>query len=102
MCLLIFLCLIHTVSLHPSNLVNVLQNCVNIHVQIFTQRQIEGNQIIICQGETGSGKTTKIPQFFLDSSLLAAGKMIAITQPRRIAAITVAQRVAEERGESSR
>ncbi len=67
------------------------------------------NQIIICQGETGEIfyvyiyrqflKTTKIPQFFLESkdSLLTEGKMIAITQPRRIAAITVAQRVAEER-----
>lgn len=66
------------------------------------QGHIAKNQIIICQGETGSGKTTKIPQFFLDSSLLTAGKMIAITQPRRIAAITVAQRVAEERGQGTR
>jgi HrpA-like RNA helicase len=61
------------------------------------QTQVAQHQIIICQGETGSGKTTKIPQFFLDSALLSGGLMIAVTQPRRIAAITVAQRVAEER-----
>ena len=54
---------------------------------------IEENQILIIQGETGSGKTTQIPQF-----LLSAGynKGIAVTQPRRVAAMSVARRVAEE------
>lgn len=55
------------------------------------------NQIFICISETGSGKTTQIPQFCLDSGLLGANGMIAITQPRRVAAITVAHRVSEER-----
>lgn len=64
--------------------------------------QIKLNQIIICIGETGSGKTTKIPQYFLDSNIFSNNndnnnKLIAITQPRRVAAITVCQRVAEER-----
>eukprot|EP01041_Mallomonas_annulata_P006647 gene6647-13457_t len=58
--------------------------------------EISKNQIIICIGETGSGKTTQIPQFCLDGGLLA-DKCMAITQPRRVAAITVAERVAEER-----
>ena len=55
------------------------------------------NQIFICISETGSGKTTQIPQFYLDGGLLGANGMIAITQPRRVAAITVAHRVSEER-----
>jgi ATP-dependent RNA helicase DHX8/PRP22 len=54
------------------------------------------NQIIICIGETGSGKTTQIPQFFLDNNILG-GALMAVTQPRKIAAITVAQRVSDER-----
>ena len=54
------------------------------------------SQIVIIIGETGSGKTTQIPQFFADDDLLG-GKQIAVTQPRRIAAISVAQRVSDER-----
>ena len=68
------------------------------YVAPYLQHSIEQNQVIICQGETGSGKTTKIPQFLMDSPIVPDEKMIAITQPRRIAAITVAQRVADERG----
>ncbi|KAJ1404833.1 P-loop containing nucleoside triphosphate hydrolase protein, partial [Ochromonadaceae sp. CCMP2298] len=56
---------------------------------------VRTHQIVICIGETGSGKTTQIPQFLLDSGILGT-KRVAVTQPRRIAAITVAQRVASE------
>lgn len=68
-------------------------------VELFKEElmlQIQQHQIVICVGETGSGKTTKIPQFFLDSTLLQ-NKMMAVTQPRRVAAITVSHRVADER-----
>jgi ATP-dependent RNA helicase DHX8/PRP22 len=58
---------------------------------------VRENPMIIVIGETGSGKTTQIPQFLLDSDGPWSKKMIAVTQPRRIAAITVAQRVADER-----
>eukprot|EP01138_Halocafeteria_seosinensis_P004045 gb/GECG01004137.1/.p1 GENE.gb/GECG01004137.1/~~gb/GECG01004137.1/.p1 ORF type:complete len:909 (+),score=134.10 gb/GECG01004137.1/:1-2727(+) len=54
---------------------------------------------VIC-GETGCGKTTQVPQIILDAFLKkgsAASCRIAVTQPRRIAAITVGERVAEER-----
>ena len=56
---------------------------------------VEENQTIILQGETGSGKTTQVPQFLLESGL-AKRKNIACTQPRRVAAMSVAQRVADE------
>jgi HrpA-like RNA helicase len=48
-------------------------------------------------GETGSGKSTQIPQYIYESGLLHRG-MVAITQPRRVAAVTLALRVAKERG----
>ena len=56
---------------------------------------VEENQIVILQGETGSGKTTQVPQFLMQSEL-SKGKCIACTQPRRVAAMSVSQRVAEE------
>ncbi|KAJ7119817.1 P-loop containing nucleoside triphosphate hydrolase protein [Mycena epipterygia] len=55
------------------------------------------NQIIVMVGETGSGKTTQIPQFVAYSDLPHTnGKLIACTQPRRVAAMSVAKRVADE------
>ncbi|CAI6243729.1 unnamed protein product [Periconia digitata] len=55
------------------------------------------HQILVFVGETGSGKTTQIPQYVLYDDLPQQnGKMVACTQPRRVAAMSVAQRVAEE------
>ncbi|KAI1820970.1 P-loop containing nucleoside triphosphate hydrolase protein [Xylaria intraflava] len=59
---------------------------------------IEKFPITIVVGQTGSGKTTQIPQFLEHAGWCAEGKLIAITQPRRVAATTVAIRVAEEYG----
>jgi len=59
---------------------------------------ISKNQVIIISGETGSGKTTQIPKFCLAAGRGIDGK-IGCTQPRRIAAMTVSRRIAEELGE---
>ncbi|KAK3703521.1 Salivary acidic proline-rich phosphoprotein 1/2 [Vermiconidia calcicola] len=56
---------------------------------------VRGNDVLVLSGETGSGKSTQVPQFILDHC--GPGK-IAVTQPRRVAAITLARRVAEEMG----
>jgi len=55
---------------------------------------IEKNQVVVLVGETGSGKTTQIPQFCL--SFLKGKQQIACTQPRRVAAMSVSKRVADE------
>uniref|UniRef100_A0A3Q1FUL6 Putative ATP-dependent RNA helicase DHX57 n=1 Tax=Acanthochromis polyacanthus TaxID=80966 RepID=A0A3Q1FUL6_9TELE len=60
-------------------------------------------QVLVVSGMTGCGKTTQIPQFILDASLTGPAAQVAniiCTQPRRISAISVAQRVAQERAES--
>ena len=60
-------------------------------------RAIEAHQVVIVCGETGSGKTTQLPKICLGLGRGAAG-MIGHTQPRRIAARTVAARIATELG----
>jgi ATP-dependent RNA helicase DHX36 len=63
---------------------------------------IRENQVVVLSGETGCGKTTQVPQFILEDAVergFGAQIQIICTQPRRISAISVAKRVAEERGE---
>ncbi|KAM0858309.1 hypothetical protein ACQ4PT_047911 [Festuca glaucescens] len=58
--------------------------------------EVRKNGTLIIVGETGSGKTTQLPQFLYDTGFCQDGKVIGTTQPRRVAAVTVATRVAEE------
>ena len=57
--------------------------------------RVRASDVLILVGETGSGKTTQVPQILMRAGL-AEGSCIVCTQPRRVAAITVAQRVAQE------
>uniref|UniRef100_A0A674N3V6 RNA helicase n=1 Tax=Takifugu rubripes TaxID=31033 RepID=A0A674N3V6_TAKRU len=57
---------------------------------------IEQHQILIIEGETGSGKTTQIPQYLFEEGYTRDDKKIGCTQPRRVAAMSVAARVAQE------
>ncbi|CAH7681826.1 P-loop containing nucleoside triphosphate hydrolase protein [Phakopsora pachyrhizi] len=57
---------------------------------------VEENQVLVVAGDTGSGKTTQMTQYLAEEGLADHGK-IACTQPCRVAAMSVAKRVAEER-----
>ncbi|KAF8492710.1 P-loop containing nucleoside triphosphate hydrolase protein [Gautieria morchelliformis] len=68
----------------------------------------KANRVVVCVGETGSGKTTQVPQYILDDYLATpmapdapslSRLQIIVTQPRRVAALSVASRVSAERGD---
>lgn len=61
--------------------------------------KIRNNQVLIISSETGSGKTTQIPQYIMDDAAVRGEHCrIICTQPRRISTVAVAERVAHERG----
>ncbi|XP_024872377.1 probable ATP-dependent RNA helicase kurz isoform X1 [Temnothorax curvispinosus] len=62
---------------------------------------INENPVVIITGETGSGKTTQVPQFLYEAGY-AQNKLIGITEPRRVAAMSMSKRVAEELNLSER
>ncbi|GKZ82969.1 hypothetical protein AnigIFM56816_007795 [Aspergillus niger] len=59
---------------------------------------VHDHQVLIIVGETGSGKTTQIPQYLHEAGFTKGGMKVGCTQPRRVAAMSVASRVAEEMG----
>ncbi|MDF7664166.1 ATP-dependent RNA helicase HrpA [Bifidobacterium sp. ESL0763] len=66
------------------------------HDQI--QQAVRDSQVVIVSGQTGSGKTTQIPKMLLEMGRGTHGHQIVHTQPRRLAARTVAERICEEMG----
>ncbi|XP_062595523.1 ATP-dependent RNA helicase TDRD9-like [Saccostrea cucullata] len=95
-------------DLVPSNAMDVYQNYdfehkyesslpISVHKDEVIGT-IESNQVTIVQGATGSGKTTQVPQYILDH-YAKSGRYcnIIVTQPRRIAAMSIARRVCSER-----
>jgi len=56
---------------------------------------IQNNPVVVIAGETGSGKTTQLPKICLEAGRGLKGK-IAVTQPRRVAALSISRRIAEE------
>lgn len=62
---------------------------------------VQSSRVVVIAGETGCGKTTRIPRFLLEESVRGgegAKCNILVTQPRRISAVSVAHRVAQEMG----
>ncbi|KAE8737609.1 hypothetical protein FOCC_FOCC016929, partial [Frankliniella occidentalis] len=57
---------------------------------------VKNHQVLIIEGETGSGKTTQIPQYLHEAGFTKDNKKIGCTQPRRVAAMSVSARVAVE------
>ncbi|KAI2616291.1 P-loop containing nucleoside triphosphate hydrolase protein [Hypoxylon sp. NC1633] len=89
-----------TGRLHSSQYFNILKTRRNLPVHQQRQEFLDlyqKTQILVFVGETGSGKTTQIPQYVLyDEIPHLHQNMVACTQPRRVAAMSVAQRVADE------
>jgi ATP-dependent RNA helicase DDX35 len=59
---------------------------------------LEKYQTLVLVGETGCGKSTQVPQYLHEAKWTAEGRVVGCLQPRRVAAVSVAQRVAAERG----
>ncbi|GJD01566.1 helicase associated domain-containing protein [Colletotrichum higginsianum] len=85
---------------HSQKYFQIMQSRRDLPVQKQRQEFLDkyhSTQILVFVGETGSGKTTQIPQYVVYDELPQLNrKMIACTQPRRVAAMSVAQRVADE------
>lgn len=87
----------HPLSAHYQK---ILEGRLKLPVYKFKDKLLKAvadNQIVIVEGETGSGKTTQIPQFLVEAGYAEKGvSAVACTQPRRVAATSIATRVAEE------
>ncbi|KAF7666197.1 hypothetical protein LDENG_00117240 [Lucifuga dentata] len=69
--------------------------------QVIMEAVRENPCVIIC-GETGSGKTTQVPQFLYEAGYASGSGIIGITEPRRVAAVSMSHRVAKEMNLSTR
>ncbi|XP_067470486.1 probable ATP-dependent RNA helicase DHX37 [Thunnus thynnus] len=69
--------------------------------QVIMEAVRENPCVIIC-GETGSGKTTQVPQFLYEAGYASGAGIIGITEPRRVAAVSMSHRVAKEMNLSTR
>ncbi|TKS79274.1 ATP-dependent RNA helicase A [Collichthys lucidus] len=90
---------------HDDSLQKILMDREQLPVKQFEDEimaAVDNNPVVIIRGATGCGKTTQVPQYILDR-FVKGGKAsdcnIIVTQPRRISAVSVAERVAYERGE---
>ncbi|KMQ87455.1 atp-dependent rna helicase dhx30 [Lasius niger] len=82
-----------------------IDEAVNLPILEFRDEilsKLKNNRVLLIEGDTGCGKTTQVPQFIMDNfarSGNATDCNILISQPRRISAISLADRIAHERGE---
>ncbi|KAM6930543.1 putative ATP-dependent RNA helicase DHX37 [Xenentodon cancila] len=63
--------------------------------QVIMEAVRENHCVVIC-GETGSGKTTQVPQFLYEAGYASGSGIVGITEPRRVAAVSMSHRVAKE------
>ncbi|PAA56030.1 hypothetical protein BOX15_Mlig012016g3, partial [Macrostomum lignano] len=59
---------------------------------------VSGNDVVLICGQTGSGKTTQVPQFLYEAGYALDGRRVVVTEPRRVAAIAMSERVGQELG----
>ncbi|EOD17439.1 hypothetical protein EMIHUDRAFT_210154 [Emiliania huxleyi CCMP1516] len=90
-------------SWNPNERLSLAQQ--RLRLPIFANRRellymVERYRTTVVVGHTGCGKTTQIPQYLHEAGWTAGGRVVGCTQPRRVAAVSVAQRVAEEMGEA--
>lgn len=102
------LCSVHKGATHANKMADKLDNSKSrssksskfkLPVKDYRSKLVKAvkeNDFLVVVGETGSGKTTQLPQYLHKAGHTSRGKMIGVTQPRRIAAISVAARVSEE------
>ncbi len=85
---------------YSSRYHSILQKRLQLPVHRFLddlEKAVASNQVVVVEGETGSGKTTQIPQFLAEIGYGKSGQCsVACTQPRRVAAMSIAARVADE------
>ena len=90
-----------TATFNPNQ--NMSLNAQRQKLPIFQFRNhilwlVENYKTVVLVGETGCGKSTQIPQYLNEAGWASAGYQVAITQPRRVAAVSLAVRVADEVG----
>ncbi|CAI5534421.1 unnamed protein product [Closterium sp. Naga37s-1] len=86
--------------IRPSQITQKRQSLPIMAYREEITRAIERHQVVLIVGETGCGKTTQVPQFILDHEWGKGRRCrVLCTQPRRISATSVAERIAAERGE---
>ncbi|CAH0479740.1 unnamed protein product [Peronospora belbahrii] len=95
-------------QMHSSAYLSKLKQRESLPIASFKTQIIEmllDHDVILISGETGCGKSTQVPQFLLEDLLFSeqggARGQIVCTQPRRLAAISLAERVSDELGESN-
>ena len=96
------LCYVYEPSLTVVTVAQTMdQTRKSLPIYTFREQLLEAiaaHQVLIVVAETGSGKTTQLPQYLHEAGYTKGGLKVGCTQPRRVAAMSVAARVAEEMG----